>query len=683
MELLLAVLALLILLAVSQVAQRLAPFIPLPIIQIALGAAIVLLPWHFHVPLEPELFFLLFISPLLFNDGRRTPRDELWKLRLPILLLAVGLVFVTIVVVGYLIHALIPTIPLAASFGLAAILSPTDAVAVSAIASKVHLPKKIHRLLEGESLMNDASGLVAFKFAIAAAVTGAFSIWEATWSFVIIAVGGLLAGAVLAIFVIWVRMALRRFGIDDVSVHVLIQILTPFILYYVAEHIGLSGILAAVAGGVIISIEQDHSGFTTIEQKFVSEITWSIILFVLNGLVFVLLGVQIPDVAKAIFHNVTYDNLKVIGYVFVIYVMLIVLRFLWLTLSSTVTGTLFRMDDDKEKPSWKALWLTSLSGVRGAITLAGAFTIPLALNDGTPFPERDLILFLSAGVILVSLVLASVMLPLLARNDAAVHDGQSGREAEVNAQIQSIKAAIQSVRQAIDGTNDHAAAIVISNNQQRLADIKRNNVDLISRQSREEELYLRQVALANEKKCVQLMLDDGEIAPDDAEVMQQLFRRIELAFSNKRHVFFLLLQGLVSQVIASFIPGKRKPLRLFSSDARRKFAGYRIRTAAFATEAVKEDCTCSASAVTRVAGYYQQMIYMMNEQLKSASGTSELTEQQVQALELLSIQAERDALRQQFQDGNIGRQQLSKLQFQLSMHEAEMMNDNWGTLTLA
>ncbi|MFC5469165.1 Na+/H+ antiporter [Cohnella suwonensis] len=682
MELLLAVLVMLVLLAASQVAQRLVPFIPLPIIQIALGAAIVSLPWPIDVPLEPELFFLLFIAPLLFNDGRRTPRDELWKLRMPILLLAVGLVFATIVVVGYLIHALIPTIPLAASFGLAAILSPTDAVAVSAIAAKVHLPKKIHRLLEGESLMNDASGLVAFKFAIAAAVTGAFSIWEATWSFLLIAVGGLLAGAALAIVVIWARMALRRFGIDDVSVHVLIQILTPFILFYVAEHLGLSGILAAVAGGVMISIEQDRSGFTTIEQKFVSEITWSIILFVLNGLVFVLLGLQIPDVAKTIFHDVAYDNLKVIGYVFVSYVMLIVLRFLWLTLSSTVTGTLFRMEEEKEKPSWRALWLTSLSGVRGAITLAGAFTIPLALGDGSPFPERDLILFLSAGVILVSLVLASVTLPLLAKSDAVAHGGPSCREAEVIAQIQSIKAAIQAVRQAMDGTNDKAASVVISNNQQRLADIKRSNADLISKQSREEELYLRQVALSNEKKCVQLMLDKGEIDPGEAEVMQRLFRRIELVFSNRWHVFYLLFQGLVSKVISAFNPGKRTSFNLYSAEERRKFAAYRIRTAKFATAAVKEDGTCSVSAVSRVAGHYNQMIYMMNEQLKSASDTNDSTEQQIQALELLSIQTERDALRQQFQDGNIGRQQLSKLQFQLSMHEAEAMNDNWGTLTV-
>ena len=378
MQLFLVVLVLLLLLAVSQVVQRMAPFIPLPVVQIALGGAVVYLPWHFHVSLEPELFFMLFIGPLLFNDGKRTPRDELWALKLPIVLLAVGLVFVTVFAGGYFIHALIPVIPLAAAFALAAILSPTDAVAVSAIASRVRLPSNIKRVLEGESLMNDASGLVAFKFAIAAAVTGVFSFWHASWSFLVISLGGLLLGGALALAIIWARMALRRFGIEDVSVHVLIQIVTPFILFYVAEHLGLSGILAAVAGGILHAIEQDRSGFTSIEQKFVSEITWNVILFIMNGLVFVLLGLQLPDIAHSIFSNRAYDNFSAIVNVFLIYALLLALRFAWLTLSERLTKPLGSRSYD-----WRAIVLTSLSGVRGAVTLAGAFTIPFALGGGS------------------------------------------------------------------------------------------------------------------------------------------------------------------------------------------------------------------------------------------------------------------------------------------------------------
>lgn len=675
MELFLSVLALLALLAVSQVMQHLAPVIPLPIVQIALGVAVVMLPWPIHMRLEPELFFLLFIAPLLFNDGKRTPRDELWKLRTPILLLAVGLVFVTVLVGGYFIHALIPAIPLAAAFGLAAILSPTDAVAVSAIASKAHLPKNIHRLLEGESLMNDASGLVAFKFAIAAAVTGVFSLWNATWSFIAIAAFGLVVGAVTAALLILARTALRRFGIEDASVHVLIQILTPFVLFYVAEHLGLSGILAAVAGGVVHAVEQDRSGFTTIEQKFVSEMTWDVILFSLNGLVFILLGLQIPDILRNIFHAAAYDNMKVIGYVLAIYALLIALRYAWLFLSSRIAGPLARLGKAEEVASGKALWLTSLSGVRGAVTLAGAFTIPLTLGDGSPFPERDLILFLSAGVILVSLTLASVALPLLAGGHDANAESLS-RAAEVNAQIQSIRAANQAVRQAMDGTNDKAAAVVIMGNQQRLTDVKRNNYDLISDRSREEEILLWKVGLAAERKCLQRMLEAGEIDQKEAAAIQRLNRRIELVFSNRLHAVYLLLSSLAAKIVTTFLPNSRWASAALSPDDRRGLLKFRIRTATTAVEAIQAVESCSSSAVSRVVGQYRQIIYMLNDRLDASEMNVE-TARHIQTLEMVSIQAEREALQEHFRQGKIGRRQLSKLQFQVSIHEAEVMNRGW------
>ena len=222
METFLAVLLMLGLIAVSNIVNRFIPFVPVPLIQIGLGIIAALVPTGIHMSFEPELFFVLFIAPLLFNDGRRTPRDELWNLRAPILLLALGLVFVTVFVAGYAINWMIPSIPLAASFALAAILSPTDAVAVGALAGRVHLPKGIHRILEGESLMNDASGLVAFKFAIAAAVTGVFSLPKASLSFVMIAAGGLLLGAVLSFLLIRISVFIRRFGMEDVTIHVLL-----------------------------------------------------------------------------------------------------------------------------------------------------------------------------------------------------------------------------------------------------------------------------------------------------------------------------------------------------------------------------------------------------------------------------------------------------------------------------
>ncbi|CAH1055996.1 Sodium, potassium, lithium and rubidium/H(+) antiporter [Paenibacillus pseudetheri] len=256
METFLVILVLLGLITISNIINRFIPFVPIPLIQIGLGVMVVLMPLGIHMTLEPELFFVLFIAPLLFNDGKRTPRNELWNLRGPILMLALGLVFATVLIAGYSINWMIPTIPLAATFALAAILSPTDAVAVSAIAGRVHLPKSIHRILEGESLMNDASGLVAFNFAIAAAVTGVFSLPKASISFVVIAVGGLIVGALLAFLLIRLSVIIRRLGMEDITVHVLLQILTPFIIYLISEEIGYLAFWQWLQGGLFMRLRR-------------------------------------------------------------------------------------------------------------------------------------------------------------------------------------------------------------------------------------------------------------------------------------------------------------------------------------------------------------------------------------------------------------------------------------------
>lgn len=323
------VLVLLILIGISNVVNHFLPVVPVPIIQIALGVVAAFLPGLHHIPLNPELFLLLFIAPLLFNDGKMTPRDELWQLRSSILLLALGLVFATVLIAGPFIHWMIPAIPLSAAFALAAILSPTDAVAVSSLSGRAKLPGKIMHLLEGEALMNDASGLVAFNFAIAATVTGHFSLPKAIGSFLVIAIGGVIAGVVLGFLIIGMRMQLRRMGMEDVTLHMLIIILTPFVIYWVAEEMHVSGILAVVAAGVTHAIERDRMRSGSARLRVVSDSTWSVILFCLNGLVFILLGLEIPGVILEVWKDPAYNNGQVIGYILLITAVLILLRFVW------------------------------------------------------------------------------------------------------------------------------------------------------------------------------------------------------------------------------------------------------------------------------------------------------------------------------------------------------------------
>ncbi|WP_127532274.1 Na+/H+ antiporter [Paenibacillus kobensis] len=676
MTLFLMVLVLLSLLAVSQIVNRIVPAVPVPIIQIALGALVTIAPWQFDLAFHPELFFILFIAPLLFSDGKRTPRQELWQLRLPILLLAVGLVFATVLVGGLTIHALIPTIPLAAAFGLAAILSPTDAVAVSAIAARAQLPQTIHRLLEGESLMNDASGLVAFKFAIAAAVTGVFSLWQASISFIVISLGGLVAGALLSLAIIWIRVMLRRFGMEDVTVHVLIQLLTPFVLYYIAEHFGLSGILAAVAGGIVHAVEQDRTRYASLELKVVSESTWSVMLFIMNGLVFVLLGLQIPDVIYAILHDPAHNSSQSFGYALLLYGELIALRFVWLLSSVRLTWPLFRHSEKKENIHWKSLAVMSVSGVRGALTLAGAFTIPLVLNNGSAFPERNLILFLAACVIILSLAGASIALPVLTRTASRSMEGAETVERE--AELQCISAAMRAVKQAGE-TNQPAVAAVLLENERRVAAIQRNKaMSQDAKQYRQQELAMRRLGVEKEKQYIEGLLEKGELREEEADVLLTILNHIQLSLTSHLRVWGSMFAKLFRRLIATFVPFMRPEFEPLTHVRRAGVIKLRLRSAEAAIEALRKERTGpNRAAAARVVHYYKRMTAELMKQLGSED-LSECSNEALKELELLCVQAERDELRQLFQQGKLTRKQLNKLQMQASIREADIMDKRWG-----
>ncbi|BBH20524.1 sodium, potassium, lithium and rubidium/H(+) antiporter [Paenibacillus baekrokdamisoli] len=672
MELFLDILVLLALISISHVLNRVTPFIPVPLIQIALGIVIVLF-LNIHIPLNPELFFVLFIAPILFNDGKMTPRDELWKLRAPILLLAIGLVFITVIIGGYTVHAMIPAIPIAAAFGLAAILSPTDAVAVSSMSSRVQLPKRIHRLLEGEALMNDASGLVAFKFAIAAVVTGFFSVWQASVSFLIISLGGLLFGALISVLLIWFRMLLRRFGMEDVTVHMLILILTPFLLFILAEEFGLSGILAAVAGGIIHAIEKDHSRSEIVELRMVAENTWSVILFVLNGLVFIILGVQIPHVLNTIFKDFSYNNAQVIAYVIILYVLLIAIRFLWLYFFSAIN---IGRRDYKESISMRSIILLSVSGVRGALTLAGAFSIPLLLDNGDIFPQRNLIIFLAAGVILVSLLVASIALPLLTAKKSMDVVNEEG-ESENEAQIRAMSAAIISVKLMRNQYNELAVTSVIAYYEQRIAELRANRTNLESSTcNRSLEIILHRHAVAKQREFIQQMLKGERISRGEARRLLAILQRVEMVLTNRFRMFSLILSDFLNKALSPGNHGLKDELSIDEKIALKKL---RIMTAEVAIEELsqyKEKYKEKEyeTAAYNVIAHYRSIIVELRKQISDSM--EEQYEDQKEELQMSCIQAERNELQMLFEHGKISRKQLSNLQVQVSYRESNMIEEN-------
>lgn len=247
MDIITTVLVLLVAIVVSGILSRAMPYsIPRPLVQIALGAAIGL-SVDLRVVLDPDIFFLLFLPPLLFLDGWRIPREELFKDRNIVIELALGLVIFTVLGIGLLVHWLVPAMPLAVAFALAAVVSPTDPIAVSAIAQRVPIPPRMMHILEGESLLNDASGLVCLRFAIAAALTGTFSVYDATLNFLWVAIGGLAIGVAVTWVTTWIKDRIsERYG-EETGSQILISLLIPFAAYLLAEHLHCSGILAAVA----------------------------------------------------------------------------------------------------------------------------------------------------------------------------------------------------------------------------------------------------------------------------------------------------------------------------------------------------------------------------------------------------------------------------------------------------
>ena len=432
MEIFFTILIMTLVVSLSGVVTRVMPFqIPLPLMQIAIGALLAWPTFGLHVEFDPELFLVLFIPPLLFADGWKTPTREFLEHGREIFGLALALVVVTVVGIGFLIYWVVPGIPLIPAFALAAVLSPTDAVALSGIVGEGRIPKKIMGILQGEALMNDASGLVSLKFA--AMGTMIFTVGGATVEFMKVAIGGILAGFVVSWLYGRSLRFLSRWGGDEPATQIVLLFLLPFASYLIAEHIGVSGILAAVAAGMTIT----RSGVmrrAPLAMRLRANSTWAMLEFVFNGMVFLLLGLQLPGILETSLMAAEIDPNVEIWMLFtdiiLIYAALMLVRFGWLWTMKKFSNR-FLKKKPMEFGSWttREILIASFAGVRGAITLAGVLSIPLLLPDGNVFPARYELVFLAAGVILFSLFVGVVMLPILLQHiEVADHSQQLKEE---------------------------------------------------------------------------------------------------------------------------------------------------------------------------------------------------------------------------------------------------------------
>ncbi|MBN3262186.1 Na+/H+ antiporter [Pectobacterium brasiliense] len=510
MEIFFTILILTLVVSLSGVVTRILPFqIPLPLMQIALGAILAWPQFGLHVDFNPELFMVLFIPPLLFADGWKTPTREFLRHGREIIGLALVLVLITVVGIGYFIYWMVPGMPLIAAFALAAVLSPTDAVALSGIVGEGRIPKKLMGILQGEALMNDASGLVSLKFAVAIAMgTMVFTVSGATLEFMQVALGGLLAGVgVTWLFGKSLRVISRWSG-DDAATQIVLLLLLPFASYLIAEHIGVSGILAAVAAGMTIG----QSGVirsAPLTMRMRANGVWSMLEFVFNGMVFIMLGLQLPDILETSVTQAeldpTVETWMLFTDIVIIYGALLLLRFCWLWVMKTYSTHI-----QKKRPmifaefSTRELWIASFAGVRGAITLAGVLSIPLLLTDGTAFPSRYQLVFIATGVILFSLLCGVLALPFLLRGVVVADKAAHAKEIRM-ARMAVAEVAIKSMHKM----------------EERLAADREENID---------EQVLKEVSARVIGNLRRRLIDKDD--PENGLLIENLERRFRLTALN-------------------------------------------------------------------------------------------------------------------------------------------------------
>ncbi|MGI8890690.1 MAG: Na+/H+ antiporter [Chthoniobacterales bacterium] len=431
---------LLVLVAVLVVlAQKLR--VPYPVLLVLGGLSLSFVPFLPTIRLDPNLVLFFFLPPLLYPAALFTSwRDFRRNLR-PILFLAIGLVLLTMTVVAWVTHFFIG-LPWAAAFALGAIVSPPDAVAAEAILKRLRVPVRIQAILGGESLVNDATALVAYQFAVAAMVTGQFSLGMASLRFVLVGVGGVALGLLVGLVMRWVQRHL-----DDPPVQITVSLLTPFVAYLLAERLYVSGVLSTVTAGVYLGW---HSTALSARTRLQAQAFWEMVAFLLNGFIFIMIGLQLPGILRHLSHE---PLSRLATYGLVVSATVVFVRVAWVFPATYLPRWLSpKMRARDPSPPWQQSVLVAWAGMRGVVSLAAAFALPLLLANRQPFPGRSYILFLTFCVILTTLVFQGLTLPILIRRLGIEDDGITDSE-EREARLQANEAAVDFIEQK--ATEDH------------------------------------------------------------------------------------------------------------------------------------------------------------------------------------------------------------------------------------
>ena len=453
----------------SSVFSQVLPRVSLPLVQIALGAAVgcFVTTDPTQVFRDPELFLVLFIAPLLFEESRHADKQALLAAWAPIASLAVGLVIATMLACGLALHLAVPAVPLAAAFALGAALGPTDAAAVAAMGADVTLTRRQKSLLSGEALFNDASGVVCFEFAVLAATTGEFSAGHAAATFAADFFGGIVVGLALGALITLVVARVRDLGLETPTEHVLFEVLTPFVTFLVAEELGVSGILAVVAAGLLMRLSPRGLTVEASRHALASESVWELIVFAINGTLFVLLGMKLPSTLGPTWRvSQGADAALICGLVALATAIVVGVRLAWVLVLEKIHRRRHAHEyaGTGARELLRSAAVTCLSGPKGAVTLSIMLTLPYLTADGSAFPQRSLLIFVASGVIVLTLLLANFIVPVL----APAKDASEADTALTQARTHILRAVIDQLAERATPETRAATRLAIRSYRERL-----------------------------------------------------------------------------------------------------------------------------------------------------------------------------------------------------------------------
>jgi CPA1 family monovalent cation:H+ antiporter len=487
-----------------------------PIVLLFGGVALGFLPNLPDIELDPDLVFLLFLPPILFSAAYFTPIRDFKANARPILLLAIGLVLFTTVVVGLVVQVLVPGIPPAVAFTLGAIVAPPDAVSATAVFRRLGVPRRIVTILEGESLINDASALIAYRAAVAAVVTGSFSLVGATQQFAVVSLGGIALGAVIGLVL---ARTLSRTG--EPTLEIIVTLVTPFTAYLAAELLGFSGVLSTVVAGLITG--QRAARVLSPEARLLGRGAWSTTIWVINVFVFMLVGLQLRDIVAALSDH-PIEELVWLG--LAVGLTAIVTRIVWVFPATYLPRMLSaRLRERDPYPPPQAVFIVAWAGMRGVVSLAAALALPAT------FPERDLLLYLTFAVIVATLVGQGLTLPVLIRGlgvqvgvDTLGHEEAHARLAAAeaaNARLDELAVEYPGHLELIDQLRarfDHESSHIWTHEDEGPAGAERLT-------DAEQELIdhgaIRSAVLLAQREAVIRLRDDGEINDDTLRRIEQ------------------------------------------------------------------------------------------------------------------------------------------------------------------